>query len=170
MEIRLGGFKMRPWRVGDECSLQENADNPRFNENLRDRFPSPYTLEDARQWIEATGKQKPPSNFAIEVSGKAVGAIGLDLQDDVHRRSAEIGYWLGEPYWGRGIMTAAVRAMTDYGFATFDICRIFATVYEWNPASARVLEKAGFEFEARLRKSVTKNARTGALLIFAQVR
>ena len=92
------------------------------------------------------------------------------LKDDVFRRSAEIGYWLGEGYWARGIVTEAVRAVTNYAFATFDLCRVYAGVFEWNPASARVLEKAGYEFECRMKKSVTKDGETIDELIYAIVR
>ena len=99
-----------------------------------------------------------------------VGSIGLTLQEDVHRRSAEIGYWLGEPFWGRGIMSEAVPAFTAYAFATFDVCRLYATVFEWNPASARILEKAGYVLEGRLRKSVTKDGRIIDQFLFACVR
>jgi RimJ/RimL family protein N-acetyltransferase len=88
----------------------------------------------------------------------------------VHRRSAEIGYWLGEPFWGRGIMSEAVPAFTAYAFATFDVCRLYASVFEWNPASARILEKAGYVCEGRLRKSVVKDGRTIDQLLFACVR
>ncbi|MGH7406412.1 MAG: GNAT family N-acetyltransferase [Candidatus Methylomirabilales bacterium] len=104
------------------------------------------------------------------MGGEAVGRIGLDLQTDVHRRSAEIGFWLAEPYWGRGIATEAVRAMTDFAFATFDLCRIFAGVFEWDPASVRVLEKAGYAYEGRLRKSVTKDGQTIDAFLYAVVR
>ena len=110
------------------------------------------------------------TNFAIVVDGVSVGAIGLVLKDDVFRRSAEIGYWLGTDYWGRGIVTEAVRAVTDYAFATFDICRVYAGVFEWNPASMRVLERAGYELEGRMRKSVTKDGETVDELIYAVIR
>ena len=104
------------------------------------------------------------------VEGAAVGGIGLDLRSDIFRRSAEIGYWLGEPFWGRGLTTEAVRAVTDYAFETFDLRRIDAGVFEWNRASMRVLEKAGYTCEARLRKSITKEGQTIDQLIYARVR
>jgi len=108
--------------------------------------------------------------FAFIVEGSAVGGIGLVLKDDVFRRSAEIGYWLGEGYWGRGIATEAVRALTEYAFVTFDLCRLHAGVFEWNPASMRVLEKAGYTLEARHRKNVTKDGETIDRLVYALVR
>jgi RimJ/RimL family protein N-acetyltransferase len=99
-----------------------------------------------------------------------VGSIGLTLQEDVHRRSGEIGYWLGEPFWGRGLMSEAVPAFTAYAIATFDVRRLYATVFEWNHASARVLEKSGYVLEGRLRKSVVKDGHTIDQLLFAYVR
>jgi RimJ/RimL family protein N-acetyltransferase len=113
---------------------------------------------------------EPETNFAIAVAGEAVGGIGFILQPDVARRSAEIGYWLGEEFWGRGIATEAVIAMTARAFANHDLCRVYAHVFEWNRASARVLEKAGYEFEGRLRKSVTKDGKTIDQLMYAVVR
>jgi len=138
--------------------------------NLRDAFPHPYTLANAQHWIRSANPATPVTNFAIVVDGIAVGGIGLVLKDDVFRRSAEIGYWHGEEYWGRGIVTEAVRAVTDYAFATFDLCRVYAGVFEWNPASMRVLEKAGYEYECRMRKSVVKDGEIIDELIYAIVR
>jgi len=170
MELNLGHFIIRDWRHGDEESLARHANNPKIWRNVRDRFPHPYTLEDAKQWIEKQTTETASTNFAIEVDGAAVGGIGLFLQVDIFRRSAEIGYWLGEEFWGRGIVTEAVRAITEYGFSNFDICRIYAGVFEWNPASMRVLEKAGYELEGRMRMSVTKEGETVDEFIYAIVR
>ena len=170
MELSLGHFTIRDWRHGDEESLARHANNPKIWRNVRDHFPHPYTLDDARRWIEKTTTETASTNFAIDVDGAAVGGIGLVLQADIFRRSAEIGYWLGEEFWGRGIVTEAVRAMTEYGFSNFDICRIYAGVFEWNPASMRVLEKAGYELEGRMKKSVTKEGETVDEFIYAIVR
>jgi len=104
------------------------------------------------------------------VDGAAVGSVGIELGTDVFRRSAEIGYWLGEPFWGRGIATEALRAMTEYAFAHFDICRLEAGVFGWNPASARVLEKAGYTLEGRARNAVVKDGRTTDRLLYGLVR
>ena len=104
------------------------------------------------------------------VAGAAVGGTGLELGTDVFRRSAAVGYWLGQPFWGRGIATEALRAVTDYAFTTLDICRLEAGVFDWNPASARVLEKAGYVLEGRSRLAVTKAGRTGDRLLYALVR
>lgn len=170
MELKLSRSTLRPWKPGDEESLVRHANSRIIWRNLRDAFPHPYTLADAKRWIKIANPAPPITNFAIIVEGDAVGAIGLALKDDVFRRSAEIGYWLAEAYWGRGIATEAVRAVTDYAFATFDLCRVFAGVFEWNPASMRVLEKAGYEFECRMKKSVTKDGETIDELIYAVIR
>lgn len=161
---------VRPWKPGDELSLVENANNKKIWLNVRDIFPYPYTLKDAKQWIQLTKAEKPPKHFAIEVNGQAVGGIGVAPQQDVYRHSAEIGYWLGEKHWRKGIMTEAVKTITAYAFETFEICRIYAGVFEWNEASKRVLEKAGYECEGRLRKSVTKNGRTGDQFVYGIIR
>lgn len=170
INFELKEFKIRPWQPGDELSLVENANNAQIWENLRDLFPYPYTLKDAQAWIRLTKKEKPRCNFAIEVDAKAVGGIGIALQQDVYRKSVEVGYWLGEKYWRRGIMTEAVQALTEYAFETFEICRVYAGIFEWNKASMRVLEKAGYECEGRLKKSVTKNGRTGDQFIYAIIK
>jgi RimJ/RimL family protein N-acetyltransferase len=170
MELKLSKSVLREWKPGDEQSLVRNANSRRLWRNLRDAFPHPYTLADAEHWINIANPTTPIRNFAIVVDGAAVGGIGLVLKEDVSRRSAEIGYWLGEQFWGRGIVTEAVRAVTDYAFATFDLCRVYAGVFEWNLASMRVLEKAGYEFECRMKKSVTKDGQTIDELIYAMVR
>jgi RimJ/RimL family protein N-acetyltransferase len=155
--------------VGDEASLVRHANNRLVWRNLS-RLPHPYTTADAHAWIARAGAQSPVTDFAIAVDGEAVGGIGVELGRDVFHRSAEIGYWLGEAYWGRGIATEAVRALTEYAFVTFDLCRLHAGVFEWNPASMRVLEKAGYTLEARHRKNVTKDGETIDRLVYALVR
>lgn len=167
MELKLQKSTLRSWKPGDEESLVRHANSRAVWRNLRDAFPHPYTMADAIHWIQIANPTTPVTNFAIVVDGAAVGGIGLVLKDDVFRRSAEVGYWLGEAYWGRGIVTEALRAVTDYAFSSFDICRVYAGVFEWNPASARVLEKAGYEFEGRMKKSVTKDGETVDELIYA---
>ena len=112
MELKLNKSRLRPWKEGDEESLVRHANNRAIWRNLRDLFPHPYTLADARHWIQIANPSLKTTNFAIVVDGAAVGGIGLVLKDDVFRRSAEIGYWLGEEYWGRGIVSEAVRAVT----------------------------------------------------------
>jgi ribosomal-protein-alanine N-acetyltransferase len=138
--------------------------------NLRDRFPHPYTARDADEWIALVSREDPVTKFAIVVDGAAVGGAGIELGTDVARRSAEVGYWLGEAYWGRGIATEALRALTDYAWGTFDVCRLHADVFEWNPASMRVLEKAGYTLESRARRAVTKDGHTIDKLVYVQLR
>lgn len=161
---------LRRWQSGDERSLVENANNYKIWLNLRDTFPHPYRMRDARQWVSQASREYPHTNFAIVVENQAVGGIGLIIKGDINRRSAEIGYWLGEPYWNQGIVTEAVKAITDYGFEQFGLCRMYAGIMEWNPASGRVLEKCGYTLEARLQKNITKVSRTIDELVYAVVR
>jgi RimJ/RimL family protein N-acetyltransferase len=170
VEIDLGVCSVRSWRWDDRESIVRHANNRKVWINLRDRFPHPYTLGDADRWLRLVGQMRPETHFAIAVGGPAVGGIGITLLGDVHRRSGEMGYWLGEEFWGRGIATAAVRAVTRYAFSTYDLCRIHAAVFEWNPASMRVLEKAGYVLEGRLRQSVTKDGRTIDQFLYAITR
>jgi [ribosomal protein S5]-alanine N-acetyltransferase len=170
MEIELKTCVIRPWRAGDEAPLIAHANNYNVWRNMRDRFPHPYTAEDAHEWIRSASEESPRTNFAIEVDGEAVGGIGLVLNGDIHRCSAEIGYWLGEAFWGRGVVTEAVRALTQWAFDNFNLSRIYAGVLEWNPASMRVLEKAGYQFEGRLRKAVVKQNQVMDEFIYSIVR
>ncbi|NOT60901.1 MAG: GNAT family N-acetyltransferase [Acidobacteria bacterium] len=170
MEIKLRTCALRYWRRGDEASLVRHADNYQIWRSLRDRFPHPYTSNDARKWIEHTLAEDPPLNLAITINHEAVGGIGIIPGSDIHHRSAEIGYWLGEAYWGRGIVTEAVKAASQWAFENYDLNRLWAGVFEYNAASARVLVKAGFKFEARLRGAATKEGRTLDELLYALVR
>ena len=170
MKLVLKTCTVRSWEWRDRDSIVLHANNRNVSINLRDRFPYPYTIRDARSWLEGVVDQERETNFAIDVAGEAVGGIGFIPQYDVGRRSAEIGYWLGEEFWGRGIATEALIAVTDYAFANFDLCRLYAHVFDWNGASSQVLEKAGYEFEGRMRKSVTKEGQTIDQLMYARIR
>ena len=170
MEFKLTSCTVRSWEWRDREAIVRHANNRNVWLNLRDRFPHPYTNTDARNWLEMVVGVRPENSFAIAVADEAVGGIGFTVQHDVGHRSAEIGYWLGEEFWGRGLATQALIAVTDYAFANYDLCRMFAHVFEWNPASARVLEKAGYQFEGRLKKSVTKDGQTIDQLMYAVVR
>ena len=170
MRLDVGPWQVRSFRDGDAEALARYANNRSVWRNLNDYFPHPYTIDDAQQWIALTQQEEPERNFAVASATEVIGGIGLKLRDDVSRRSAEIGYWLGEPYWGRGIATAVLQAMTDYAFAEFDIVRLEALVFEWNPASCRVLEKAGYVQEARLRKAVYKDGQLIDRFVYAMVR
>ena len=170
MELRLDNCVIRSWHPRDVDSLTTHANNIKIWKNVRDAFPHPYTPAHALDWIQLASRQEPETDFAIAIGEDAAGAIGLKLRDDVFRRSAEVGYWIGEAYWGRGIVVEALRAFTDYAFENYDLCRIFAGVFEWNTASMRVLEKAGYTFEARLRKAVTKEGRTSDEIMYAMIK
>ncbi|MCB1095544.1 MAG: GNAT family N-acetyltransferase [Verrucomicrobiae bacterium] len=148
---------LRALDAGDAESIARYANNPNIARNLRDHFPSPYSLADAREFLKLVSESDRAVHFAIEVSGEAIGVMGVHRRDDVHRLTAEIGYWIGEPFWGRGIATEAVIAVTDDLFETTDLVRLDAIVYSWNPASSRVLEKAGYTREALLSSYVIKN-------------
>ena len=170
VEFKLTSCTVRSWAWRDRDPLIRHANNRNVWINLRDRFPHPYTQTDARNWLDIVVGLKPETNFAIAVGDEAVGGVGFTIERDIGYRSAEIGYWLGEEFWGRGIATEALIAVTEYAFANFDLCRLHAHVFAWNPASARVLEKAGYAFEGRLRKSCTKDGQTIDQLIYAKVR
>ena len=170
MELALPGCRIRSWRAGDEPALVRHANSRRLWLNVRDHFPHPYTLADAAEWVARAAAVEPESQFAIEIDGEAAGGIGLFLQEDVARYSAELGYWLGEAHWGRGVMTDAVRGFTEYAFGAFELCRIYAVVFEWNPASRRVLEKAGYALEGRMRRAAVKDGQVIDQFLYATVR
>jgi len=167
MRLLLANCTIRPWDLSDAESLQRHANNRKVSMHLRDRFPSPYAIEQARAFIEFIGKQPSPTVWAIEVEGEAVGGIGIELHSDVERVSAEIGYWLGESFWGRGIVTAALKAVTAEAFRQFDLTRIYALPFADNAASVRVLEKAGYVREGHLRRSAIKNGKIRDQFLFA---
>ena len=169
MEIPIDPWKLRPWQPEDVAALVKYANNYAIWRNLGDRFPHPYTANDAEEWVQLSMGREPAINLAIATTDEAIGGIGIRLQGDVHFRSGEVGYWLGEPFWGQGIATKALRAFSEYAFANFDLVRLYALVFEWNPASTRVLEKAGFSFEARMRKSATKDGTTIDEFLYALV-
>ncbi|MDB5023144.1 MAG: family N-acetyltransferase [Mucilaginibacter sp.] len=151
------GFAIRGWKLGDEVSLQKHADNPKVSACLMDRFPSPYTIQDAIFWVNNLVGQDPLVNFAITINEEVAGGIGLEPRQDVYRKTAILGYWLREELWGRGMMTEAVKLLTGYAFTQLGFIRIQASVYSKNPASMRVLEKAGYQKEGVLRNAVIKN-------------
>jgi ribosomal-protein-alanine N-acetyltransferase len=149
--IHLPLCTLRPWRSGDEAELVRHANNPRVAEHLRERFPQPYTPADAAGWIAYTAGQPPGLNWAIAINDRPVGSIGVMPGGDIHRVSAEVGYWLGEAWWGRGIATCALRGQTRHAFEQHAILnRLFAYVDAAHAASIRVLEKAGYRREGHL--------------------
>lgn len=151
--------EVRSWERGDVESLALHANNRNIWINLRDRFPHPYTKSDARSFIREARAQRPEMAFAIAVDGAAVGGIGFVVNSDVERVSAEIGYWLSEQFWGRGIMTEALGAVTKHAAATHGLTRLYALPFASNTASCRVLEKAGYVREGTLRRSAIKDGR-----------
>lgn len=135
--------------------------------HLRDRFPFPYEMEHARTFLGWLATQPSPTVWAIEVDGEAAGGIGIELHSDVERVSAEIGYWLGERVWGRGIATEALRAVTFEAFKRYDITRLYAVPFADHPASVRVLEKAGYVKEGLMRQSAIKEGKVRDQLLYA---
>jgi [ribosomal protein S5]-alanine N-acetyltransferase len=168
VHLECGPCTIRSWRHGDEETLPLHANNRKVWLNLRDRFPHPYTRSVAEQWILHITKITPETNFAIDVNGEAVGGIGLDLHDDVERCSAEVGYWLGEQYWGRGITTAALLALTEYALNQLKLTRVYAVPYARNAASIKVLEKAGYICEGVMRRSAIKDGVVLDQLMYAK--
>lgn len=154
--IARNGYLLRLWIPEDAASLLKHANNPNVANNLRDGFPYPYNLQDAKKWLESVNENRGNVIMALEINGEAAGGIGLHGQMDVYRYNAELGYWLSERYWGKGYMTDAVSVMVEYAFTRRRWLRIFAAVYEHNYSSMRVLEKCGFIKEAIHRKAVMK--------------
>lgn len=150
---------LRPFEPDDAPRLAELANNENISRNLRDAFPHPYTLADAEKFIKTVNSRVPATVFAIEWNGEYVGNIGLHRCADAYRMTAEIGYFIGEPYWGKGIATEAVRLMTEFGFRELGLLRIHTGVFEYNPASMKVLEKCGYERDGVFKKAVLKNGK-----------
>jgi len=158
MEIYFEGITLRPWSINDAVELAKLANNKNIADNLRDGFPYPYALEDARAWLKMILPENSPSKFfAIAVDDKLVGSIGLVTKTDIYRKNFEIGYFLAEEYGGKGIITKAIKSATSYAFKEFDIVRIYAEPFASNIGSRRVLEKSGYKLDAVLKNYVIKN-------------
>jgi RimJ/RimL family protein N-acetyltransferase len=155
----IGEYTIREWEMADAPSITKYADNRKIWKNLRDAFPNPYTLQDATSFLSRAMDTYKNTFFAIATPKEAIGAIGLTIGEDVHRFTAELGYWLAEPFWGKGIMTLAVKSLTAYAIDNLKLYRIFAEPYTTNPASAKVLEKVGFTCEGILRSNVFKDGK-----------
>jgi RimJ/RimL family protein N-acetyltransferase len=160
-------IKLRPWNIEDAESLVENANNFEIARFMSDTFPYPYTIEHANNFIAFATKDEPIHIFAIEIDGKAVGGIGIHPQVDIMKKNAELGYWLGEKYWGKGIISKAIREIIPWAFNTYDITRIYARPFGSNMVSQKVLEKAGFILEARIKENIFKNGAYLDELIYA---
>jgi [ribosomal protein S5]-alanine N-acetyltransferase len=169
MELKGKQCIVRPWRANDAKAMARHANNANIARQLRDRFPHPYTIGDARTFIESILRTHPITTFAIGVGDEPIGGIGFSPGTDVERFSAEIGYWIGEEYWGRGIAAEAVRLVSDYAFGDCGLLRLFALPFADNQQSIRVLEKAGFQKEAVLRSSSVKFGQPRDQAIYALV-
>jgi [ribosomal protein S5]-alanine N-acetyltransferase len=170
MLLELGDLRVRSWRKNDLDALVRYANNPKIAANLRDQFPNPYTRSAATTYLTDVHSADLETSFAVEYAGEAIGGIGFKLGTDIARLSAEMGYWLGEPFWGRGLTTRAVLATSEWAFGNYGLARIFATAFSHNVGSIRVLEKAGFEREGVLRRSAVKNGVILDQVLFAKVR
>jgi [ribosomal protein S5]-alanine N-acetyltransferase len=158
MEIVFEGIVLRPWSEFDAEKLALIADNKNISDNLRDGFPFPYSINDARIWLESIlSENTPPRFFAIMLDNVIVGSIGIVTKTDIYRKNFEIGYFLDEKYWGKGIASKAIKAATSYAFSNFDVVRVYAEPFADNPGSRKALEKAGFNLEATLKRNVIKN-------------
>lgn len=167
MEIKLGEYKIRSYNTTDVQALIKYANNYNVSKWLKNTFPHPYTEDDAIVWLANCAAQNPETNFAIASNDELIGGIGLKLSDDVFIYNAEIGYWLGEPFWGKNITTEAVIKMTKYAFNYFDTNRLFAGVFEGNSASVRVLQKCRYKLEGIMQKAVYKENKFLDQYIFA---
>ena len=158
---------LRPWEISDLTNLVKHANNLNVAKYMMNSFPHPYTEEAGKKFIEFANKDTPVHIFAIEFEGEAIGGIGIHPQSDIQCKNAELGYWLAEPYWGKGIMTSAIQQILEFTFKTFDFNRVFARPFGTNKASQKILEKNGFQLEAHLKATFFKNDTYHDELIYA---
>jgi RimJ/RimL family protein N-acetyltransferase len=168
MKLVLERCTIRPWQLEDAPSLARHANNRKVWLGLRDLFPHPYTIDDANEFLKRSNGAQPQTNFCVDIDGSAAGGIGIRIGQDVHRQTAELGYWLSEEFWGHGITSEAVAAFTGYCFENFPLLRIYAEPFANKVASARVLEKSGFVLEGRLRKNAVKDGQILDSLLYAK--
>ncbi len=161
---------LREFTKEDIPKIAEYGNNKKISTNLKDAFPSPYTIEDAEKFLEMVNKQNPRTFFAIEHNGQYVGNISLSKGSDVYRKSAEIGYFIAEPFWNKGIATKAIQLMIRFGFDTLDVIRIYAGVFEFNEASQHVLEKCGFIKEGVFKKAICKNNKMYNEIVYSKLK
>ena len=169
MQLETSTCVVRSYRPDDAASLAAHGNNRKIWLNLRDRFPHPFLESDGAAYIAAVLGRPDPTSFAIAVDDRAIGGISLRVGTDIERSSAELGYWIGEAFWGRGIASAAVAAVTDFGFRELRLARMFAVPFAHNTASHRVLEKAGYEREGVLRASAIKDGQLLDEYLYARV-
>jgi ribosomal-protein-alanine N-acetyltransferase len=168
----LMNCKIRKWKLSDAKDLASVISNKKIQDNLRDGLPYPYTEQDATDYISAmlSEDENETLAFAITIDNKAIGSIGAFRQKNIHRHTAEIGYYIAEEYWGKGLMTEAVKQICSYIFDKSNIVRIYAEPFSYNKASCRVLEKAGFLYEGTLRSNAIKNGKTIDMLMYSRLK
>ena len=164
--------KIRKWKLSDAKDLASVISNKKIQDNLRDGLPYPYTEQDATDYISAmlSEDENKTLAFAITIDNKAIGSIGAFRQKNIHRHTAEIGYYIAEEYWAKGLMTEAVKQICSYIFDKSNIVRIYAEPFSYNKASCRVLEKAGFLYEGTLRSNAIKNGKTIDMLMYSRLK
>ena len=171
MEFSGSGYRLRGLAASDAPRIAKYANNRKIWRNLSSAFPHPYTEDDAVGWLgEVASGAFSEDVYAIEIEGEAVGIVGFKPMEFVYEKSLGLGYWLGEPFWGRGIMSEVVSKATAEIFQTRQVVRFQASVFGWNPASGRVLEKAGFRLEGRLRNAIYKDGEFTDELIYGKLR
>lgn len=164
--------RIRKWELSDAGNLAETLSNKKIQDNLRDGLPYPYTEQDGIDFISdmLSADENDTFAFAITVDGKVIGSISVFRQGNIHRQTAELGYYIAEEYWGKGIMTEAVKQICEYVFMKSDIIRIYAEPFAYNTASCRVLEKTGFQYEGTLRKNAVKNGKVIDMKMFSKLK
>lgn len=161
--------KIRKWNLSDAGDLAAALSNKKIQDNLRDGLPYPYTVKDGEEFISAmlSADENETFSFAVTADDRVIGSIGVFRQGNIHRQTAELGYYIAEEYWGKGIMTEAVKQICKYVFEKSDIIRIYAEPFAYNTASCRVLEKAGFQQEGTLRDNAVKNGKVVDMKMYA---
>ena len=161
--------KIRKWKLSDAADLARAVSNKNVQDNLRDGLPYPYTERDGAEYIEAmlSADENKIFAFAVTVDDRAIGSVSVFRGENIHRRTAELGYYIAEEYWGKGVMTDAVKQICEYVFNNSDIIRIYAEPFADNKASCRVLEKAGFQFEGILKSNAIKNEKIIDMKMYA---
>ena len=164
--------RIRKWELSDAKDLAAALSNKKVQDNLRDGLPYPYTEQDGKEFISAmlSADESETFAFAITVDNMVIGSIGIFRQGNIHRQTAELGYYIAEEYWGKGIMTEAVKQICEYVFGNSDIIRIYAEPFAYNIASCRVLEKVGFQYEGTLRSNAVKNGKVIDMKMYSLIK
>ena len=164
--------RIRKWELSDAKDLAAALSNKKVQDNLRDGLPYPYTEQDGKEFISAmlSADENETFAFAITVDNMVLGSIGIFRQGNIHRQTAELGYYIAEEYWGKGIMTEAVKQICEYVFGDSDIIRIYAEPFAYNIASCRVLEKVGFQYEGTLRSNAVKNGKVIDMKMYSLIK